>query len=158
MMENEMAKPKTPNAMFLNGVSKVREHKASIAKRIKKMHEHKHVYIAILNCFGDDLKDVAFSDDNIYCLMTEMSGFKDPKLTSIFSKLMDIDGITAGRTSEYANSLNRDYVFEYKYGEHWNERIRIVISVYISSNSPTCRKELVSTEYQKVEKYTLICD
>ena len=95
-----MAKPKTPNAMFLNGVSKVRDHKASIAKRIKKMHEHKHVYIAILNCFGDDLKDVAFCDDSIYCLMTNMSGFKDPKLTSIFSKLMDIDGITAAGATE----------------------------------------------------------
>jgi hypothetical protein len=157
MMENEMAKPKTPNAMFLKGIATVRNEKAQIAKRIKKMHELKPVYHAIFRCFKN-FDDVSFSGGDVYCLMHNVSGFRDAKLESILNKLMDIDGITVGKTTEYASIMNRDFKFEYKYGDHWNESIRIVISVYVDDNSPTCRKELVSTEYQKIEKYTLICD
>lgn len=152
-----MAKPKTPNAMFLKGIATVRNEKAQIAKRIKKMHELKPVYHAIFKCF-ENLDDVSFSNGDVFCMMTNLSGFKDTKLESILNKLMDIDGIKVGKTTEYASILNRDFKFEYRYGEHWNDSIRIVISAYVSDSSPTCRRELVSTEYQKVEKYTLVCD
>ena len=108
-----MAKPKTPNAMFLKGIANIRKDKAQIALRIKKMHELKPVYHAIFKCF-EKLDDVSFTNGDIYCLMHNVSGFKDTKLESILSKLMDIDGIKVGETSEYASIMNRDFKFEYK--------------------------------------------
>jgi len=151
-----MAKP-TPTSMIEKGIKEVRNTKAQYAKRIKAMHTLKGVYREIFKCFPD-LGEVSITQGNIYCYLSDLTGFNDPTLTTILSNLMDIDGMNATDTRDYANTLNRDFRFEYKYGETWDEHIRIVISVYISEDSPTCRRELISTEYQKVEKYRLVCD
>ena len=147
----------TPMSMFEKGIKEVRNTKARYAHRIKSMHTHKGIYRAIFKCFPN-LDDVSITQGNVFCFLNQLTGFNDPTLTTILSNLMDIDGITSTRTQDYPDSMNRDFRFEYKYGEAWDERIGIVISAYVSEDSPTCRRELISSEYQKVEKYKLVCD
>ena len=151
-----MAKP-TPTSRIEKGMKVVRNTKARYAKQIKSMHAHKGVYRAIFNSFPD-LGEVSITQGNVFCYLNNLTSFNDPTLTTILSNLMDIDGVKATRTTEFPSSLNRDFRFEYRYGEAWDEYIGIVVSAYVSKDSPTCRSELVSTEFQKVEKYKIVCD
>ena len=100
-----------------------------------------------LHCRMDALyckPDVTFYYDNL-------DGFKDGRLLAVLDYLGCLDGARTPRSYEYAQSLNRTYNFDF--GE-----FNIRVDATVRSDSPVCRKVIVSTELIKQDKYKIVCD
>jgi hypothetical protein len=54
-------------------------------------------------------------------------------------------------TQDYAEAINRDFRF---YTDKWDA----LITAYVKSDSPTCRKVVISTETVEKHKYQIVCD
>ena len=54
-------------------------------------------------------------------------------------------------TADYAESVNRDFRFD---TDKWNA----LITAYVRSDSPVCRKVVVGTEMVEKHKYQIVCD
>jgi hypothetical protein len=150
-----------PTELLESGLTKMRYDKMRAAKQIKDFLSHKKVYRQILSCFQHDLGngDVSISSSGgVFCYLPNLDGFNDRKLTMILDSLLYVDGLEATKTSDYPNSLNRDFRFEFKYGPAWYEAIVVSIAAYVREDSPTCRKVLVGTETKTVETYKIVCD
>lgn len=95
--------------------------------------------------------------DATYCLpqvtfyLNNLDGFKDERLEAILWYLSTLDGEREVRSSEYAQALNRTYRFDFKDFE-------VRVDATVRSDSPTCRKVVVSSELVKQEKYAIQCD
>ena len=80
--------------------------------------------------------------------LRDLESFKDAKLVAV---LEYVAVFTEHSTSkDWAQYLNRDFTFTSK-------TIDISISAYVKEDSPTCRKVVVGTELQTVEKYKIVC-
>jgi hypothetical protein len=55
------------------------------------------------------------------------------------------------QTQDYAEAINRDFRF---YTDKWDA----LITAYVKSDSPTCRKVVISTETVEKHKYQIVCD
>lgn len=86
---------------------------------------------------------------HVYVNMRNLESFKDDRLVKVLSYLSEtMDDM---KTEDWAQSVNRD--FRFKSGTH-----SVAISAYVREDSPTCRKVLVGTELQTVEKFEIVCD
>ena len=157
-LENEMAIK--PTEVIESGLIKMRYDKARAAKQIKDFLSHKKLYRQILMCFQHDLGDGDVnisSSGRVHCYLPNLEGFNDRKLTMILDSLLYVNGLEPLPTTDYPNSLNRDFRFEFKYGSSWYETIVVSIAAYVREDSPTCHKVLVGTETRTVETYKLVC-
>jgi hypothetical protein len=85
----------------------------------------------------------------VYIMMRHLESFKDEKLMKVLSYLSEtMDNM---HTEDWPASVNRDYRFT-------SSTHSAVISAYVRDDSPTCRKVLVGTELQTVEKFEIVCD
>lgn len=55
------------------------------------------------------------------------------------------------RTVDYAEAVNRDFRFS---TDKWDA----LITAYVRSDSPTCRKVIIGTEIVEQHKYQIVCD
>jgi hypothetical protein len=150
-----------PTELLASGLTKMRYDKMRAAKQIKDFLAHKKIYRQILMCFQHDLGDGDVnisSSGRVHCYLPNLDGFTDRKLTMILDSLLYVNGLEPMQTTDYPNCLNRDFRFEFKYGPSWYETIVVSIAAYVREDSPTCRKVLVGTETQTVEKYKIVCD
>ena len=86
---------------------------------------------------------------HVYINMRNLESFKDDRLVKVLGYLSEtMDDI---ETTDWAQSVNRD--FRFKSGTH-----SVAISAYVREDSPTCRRVLVGTELQTVEKFEIVCD
>ncbi len=86
---------------------------------------------------------------HVYVNMRNLDSFKDDRLVKVLGYLSEtMDDI---QTTDWAQSVNRD--FRFNSGTH-----SVAISAYVREDSPTCRKVLVGTELQTVEKFEIVCD
>lgn len=86
---------------------------------------------------------------HVYVNMRNLDSFKDDRLVKVLGYLSEtMDDM---KTEDWAQSVNRD--FRFKSGTH-----SVAISAYVREDSPTCRKVLVGTELQTVEKFEIVCD
>jgi hypothetical protein len=86
---------------------------------------------------------------HVYINMRGLESFKDDKLMMVLGYLSEtMDNM---KTEDWAASVNRDYRFT-------SSTHSVVISAYVRDDSPTCRKVLVGTELQTVEKFEIVCD
>ena len=97
------------------------------------------------------LVDAEYCTPTIRFYMQNLEGFKHSKLESTLWFLGTLDGSRVVRSKEYAESLNRDYRFEF-------DGFDVCIHAYVKSDSPTCRKVLVDTKMVKQEVYAIQCD
>lgn len=55
------------------------------------------------------------------------------------------------KTTDYAEAVNRDFRFE-------TDKWAALITAYVRSDSPVCRKVVVGTEMVEKHKYQIVCD
>ena len=86
---------------------------------------------------------------HVYIAMYDLESFKDDRLAGALGYLSEtMDNM---ESEDWARSVNRDYRF--KSSTH-----SVTISAYVRDDSPTCRRVLVGTELQTVEKFEIVCD
>ena len=78
-----------------------------------------------------------------------LDGFKSLRLESVLWLLEEIGTLESQK--EYASCLNRDYVYKV-------DGYKVMLSAYVSDDSPTCRKIVVGTETVTTPKYAIQCD
>ena len=81
--------------------------------------------------------------------LNKLEGFKDPVLVKILDYLMDRS--IRVKTTDYAQWMNRDFEIEM-------DEVKINISAYVRSDSPTCRKVKVGTKIEEVDQFERVCD
>jgi len=86
---------------------------------------------------------------HVYVVMYDLESFKDERLMRILGHFSET--MNDMETEDWAKSVNRDYRFK-------SATYSAVVSAYVRNDSPTCRKVLVGTELQTVEKYEIVCD
>ncbi len=91
----------------------------------------------------------------IYGYAPDIEGFKDKRLTRVLSKYLEAD---ASRTQDYAESLTREFHFEFRRSEWLTIKVRIVAQA--KSDNATCQKVLksVSTKVVEVKEYEIVCN
>lgn len=95
--------------------------------------------------------DATYCQPEVSFYMNNLDGFKDERLESVLWYLSTLDGEREPRSSEYAQSLNRTYRFDFK-------GFCVRVDATVRSDSPTCRKVVVSSELVKQDKYAIQCD
>ena len=88
-------------------------------------------------------------EPHITVSMYNLEGFKSLRLESVLWLLEEIG--TLDEQKEYASCLNRDYTYIV-------DGYRVLLSAYVSGDSPTCRKIVVGTETVTTPKYAIQCD
>lgn len=91
----------------------------------------------------------------IYGFAQDLDGFKDKRLLRVLSKYLDAD---SSRTQDQAESLTREFRFEYR--PSMFVQIIVRISAQVKSDNPTCQKVLKSTKTEVVERreYEIVCN
>jgi len=95
--------------------------------------------------------------DATYCLPTVtfyvagLDSFKDDRLVSMLWYLGTLDGERDAKSEDYAQALNRTYRFQF-------DGFVIRVDATVKSDSPTCRKVVISSELVKQDKYAIQCD
>ena len=97
------------------------------------------------------------SVDGTYCTpvvsfyLDGLDSFKDERLVSKLWFLSNLDGSREASSSDYAAGLNRTYRFSF-------DRFDVRVDATVKSDSPTCRKVVVSSELVKKDVYAIQCD
>jgi hypothetical protein len=90
---------------------------------------------------------------SITVYMYDLESFKQRELVWVVEYLTgELDKLGGDvSTKDYAEAINRDYVFS---TDKWE--VRVV--GYVKSTSPTCRKVVIGTELVEKHKYQIVCD
>ena len=95
--------------------------------------------------------DATYCQPQISFYLNNLDGFKDERLEAVLWYLSTLDGERECKSSEYAQSLNRTYRFEF-------DGFDVRVDATVRSDSPTCRKVVISSELVKQDKYAIQCD
>lgn len=95
--------------------------------------------------------DATYCEPDVCFYMENLDGFKDERLEAVLWYLSTLDGERQARSTEYAQSLNRVYRFQF-------DGFTVRVDASVRSDSPTCRKVVVSSELVKQDKYAIQCD
>lgn len=95
--------------------------------------------------------DATYCQPQISFYLNNLDGFKDERLEAILWYLSTLDGERECKSSEYAQSLNRTYRFDFG-------GFDVRVDATVRSDSPTCRKVVVSSELVKQDIYAIQCD
>jgi hypothetical protein len=144
-------------------ITRSRKSLTNYAEQFKK-HRKAMMHIVKMVCpepIGDRWDDKQYSIttrvDATYChpqisfYLNNLDGFKDERLEAILWYLSTLDGSREPRSSEYPQSLNRTYRFDFGGFE-------VRVDATVRSDSPTCRKVVISSELVKQDKYAIQCD
>jgi hypothetical protein len=112
---------------------------------------------ATQHCDDPFLSATSYGSMDISARLDDLDGFKDEKLISVLSALDDL-GPRRVSTEDYPESLNRD--FHFNYDIPGGGTLRVSVPAYVRSDSPTCRKVLVSSKPVVTEEkvYEIKCD
>jgi hypothetical protein len=144
-------------------ITRSRKSLTNYAEQFKK-HRKAMMHIVKMVCpepIGDRWDDKQYSIttrvDATYCqpqisfYLNNLDGFKDERLEAVLWYLSTLDGSREPRSSEYPQSLNRTYRFDF-------EGFEVRVDATVRSDSPTCRKVVISSELVKQDKYAIQCD
>jgi hypothetical protein len=85
----------------------------------------------------------------VYLQLRDLESFKDAKLMAVLEYVSVFSDTSTSQ--DWAQYLNRDFRFK-------SNTVDVHINAYVKEDSPTCRKVVVGTELQTVEKYKIVCD
>ena len=85
----------------------------------------------------------------IHATLDNLESFKDAKLIAVLEYVSVFTDTSTSK--DWAQYLNRDFRFTSK-------SVDVFIGAYVKEDSPTCRKVVIGTELQTVEKYKIVCD
>jgi hypothetical protein len=144
-------------------ITRSRKNLTNYANQFKKVRKQVMHIIKMVcpepigNRWNDNEYSLTCRVDATYCVpqisfyLDNLDGFKDERLESMLWYLSTLDGSREPRSSEYAQSLNRTYRFDFAGFE-------VRVDATVRSDSPTCRKVVVSSELVKQDKYAIQCD
>ena len=95
--------------------------------------------------------DATYCKPQITFYQQNLDSFKDERLAAVLWYLSTLDGEREARSEEYAQSLNRTYRFDFG-------GFLVRVDATVKSDSPTCRKVVISSELVKQDKYAIQCD
>lgn len=84
--------------------------------------------------------------------MYEAESFKCDKVMARLWALENWEGLEKQDTMDYPSALNRTFSYRYADG------LRVNFDVYVKTDSPTCRRVIVSEEIKTVPTYAIQCD
>ena len=153
-----MAKKPNPIVAHINkGIANLKATKRDIATDIRKMQENRRKYHHILNHIvtpEDGEGYISVTRGEVFVTYRNLTGFKDLRLETTLEGLNFISD--AVRTEDWASLMNRDYSFKVPFAD--GSSLRVIVSAYVSEDSPTCRKVQIGEEYKVVPKYEIVCD
>ena len=85
----------------------------------------------------------------VYLQLRDLESFKDAKLMAVLEYVSVFSDTETSK--DWAQYLNRDFRFT-------SQTVDVHIGAYVKEDSPTCRKVVIGTELQTVEKYKIVCD
>ena len=95
--------------------------------------------------------DATYCQPSITFYTAGLDSFKDDRLASMIWYFSTLDGSRDVSSTDYAQSLNRVYRFQF-------DGFNIRVDATVKSDSPTCRKVVISSELVKQDKYAIQCD
>ena len=92
---------------------------------------------------------------SVYLSLYEMDGMKAPTVVNVLDYLTGLFSESTDEISskDLATLLNRDFKFK-----SVEKKLTATVSVYVKSDSPTCKKVVVGQETQVVNRYEIVCD
>ena len=121
-------------------------------KLLKKMAKKIEPIVDVLTMEIDYVSVyVSGNDVQISATIYNLDSFKCERLAKLLDYLND-KVVGDPTTRDWPSSINRDYNFKLKDG------IVVSLSAYVKNDSATCRRIVVGTETQVVEKYEIQCD
>jgi hypothetical protein len=100
-----------------------------------------------------------YDDDSSFTIaltLRGIEGFKCPALSAVLEYCNEKCEPNRTSTSDWAESLNRE--FRFKLAPQFGENCTITVNAYVKSDSPTCRKVVVGTVMEEVKRYEIQCD
>lgn len=104
-----------------------------------------------LNGETDDVHVTYNGPSSVYVMMDQLESLKCQRLEMVLNGIMNLPDAEVKGTSDWPNSLNRDYHFRVA-------DISVTVAAYVREDSPTCRKVLVKTELKPQDVYEIRCD
>lgn len=152
--------------LFNDAKADITRSRKSLTRYAEQFKKHRRAMMHIIKKvmpepIGDRWSDSEYSImarvDATYChpqisfYLSNLDGFKDERLEAILWYLSTLDGSREPTSSEYAQSLNRTYRFDFG-------GFDVRVDATVRSDSPTCRKVVVSSELVKQDRYAIQCD
>lgn len=150
--------PKYQTQLFSAAQAGLRNDIAYAKRRLRDLKANRRKLNAIgaalnvaLNGETDDVR-VSYTGPNaVYVTMDQLESLKCQRLEMVLNGIMNLPDARVKGTSDWPNSLNRDYHFRVA-------DISVTVAAYVRDDSPTCRKVLVRTEMQPQNVYEIRCD
>ena len=95
--------------------------------------------------------DATYCQPTLTFYVAGLDSFKDDRLASMLWYFATLDGSRDVSSHDYAELLNRSYRFDF-------DGFIVRVDATVKSDSPTCRKVVVSSELVKQDKYAIQCD
>jgi hypothetical protein len=101
---------------------------------------------------GDLYVHMYASEIHFTVYMHELDSFKDDRLTTLMSRILDVVGSNA-------NIVENDYAqYDYKSYRIRGSEVLFEITAYVKSDSPTCKKVMTGMEIKEVPTYKFVCE
>jgi len=156
--ENQMSNKSYAVQQFDRATKRAVEFRQTLAKNLakSKVHRKKMVTLAKQLCKeqAESMSlyfDVDGHEPYLRVTLEDLESFKDDRLVSRLWYLSNLDGVREPKSSDWAQSLNRDYRFDF-------DGFSITISAYVKSDSPTCRKVVIGSKTEVINEYKIVCD
>jgi hypothetical protein len=164
--EFEMSTPSHAVQLFNAAKADITRSRKSLTKYADQFQKHRKQMLHIVKMvapvdIGDRWDDKQYSIttrvDATYCqpqisfYLHNLDGFKDERLEAVLWYLSTLDGSREPKSTEYPQSLNRVYRFEF-------DGFDVRVDAVVRSDSPVCRKVVISSELVKQDKYAIQCD
>jgi hypothetical protein len=95
--------------------------------------------------------DATYCQPSITFYAAGLDSFKDDRLASMIWYFATLDGSRDVSSTDYAQSLNRVYRFQF-------DGFNIRVDATVKSDSPMCRKVVVGSKTEVVNEYKIVCD
>jgi hypothetical protein len=137
----------------------LRQHKTAINRLMAPLVKAHNVGLLSWEpCLSADRNYTGSADGHMACIsatMRGLNGFKDARLMALLERYVHADD---AKTSDWAESLNRDFEFTFKLPD--GHAIKVTLVTYVRSDSETCRKVLKEVKTRVIEDktYEMVCD
>jgi hypothetical protein len=111
------------------------------------------LYSPVFDGFKGDLYVHMFASEIHFTVyMHELDSFKDDRLTTLMSRILDVTG------SDVSIAENDYAQYDYKSYRIRGSEVLFEITAYVKSDSPTCKKVMTGMEIKEVPKYKFVCE
>lgn len=134
-----------------DNAAKLRKHKRLINRVLAKLKpSHEAGVLAYEPHVGP-----GHAGASVTATIYDAEGFKHPTIVALLEKFTDADSCS---TSDWPNSINRDFLFTYIGEDGYDINVRI--QVYVRADSPTCKKvsKGVTTKVVEEEQFEIVCN